>query len=98
MRGIPGSKHLTVGSSLQVVSRPACTFASASSLYTSRSAPRPPPPPLPADGAWGTAAVARVLPTLSPYRLTPPPCHAPVKSGLPSAVRGIGFAAAGGGA
>ena len=33
--------------------------------------------------------MARLLPPISPYKLTPPCCQAPVKSGLPSGVRGI---------
>src|SRR5215467_5150896 len=86
MRGTPGRRHLRVGSSMAAVAAPALTLVSSSSLKTRGSGF--------AAGVGGgvplaTAAVARVLPLTSPYKLTPPPCHTPEKSGCPSAVRGI---------
>src|SRR5215471_8649841 len=86
MRGTPGRRHFRVGSSIATVAAPALTLDSSSSLKTRGSGF--------AAGVGGgvplaTAAVARVLPLTSPYKLTPPPCHTPEKSGCPSAVRGI---------
>src|SRR5687767_3133621 len=92
VRGIPAGRHLPVGSSMPRLLKAAKTFCAAHGWYGAGSRPAGRSFD---DSVTGADGLRPLPPTPTPPfvsshdpRCVLPPCHTPVKSGLPSDARG----------